>query len=74
MRYWIFGMLALVAGCAAQVRVAVPPPPPVYVAPAVAVEVQATEAPPPLPEYEQPPCPEDGYLWTPGYWHWGPAG
>jgi hypothetical protein len=23
-----------------------------------------------LPDYEQPPCPEDGYLWTPGYWHW----
>ena len=25
-------------------------------------------APPPLPVYVQPPCPEDGYLWTPGYW------
>jgi hypothetical protein len=84
MRYWIVGMLALLAGCAAQVRVAAPapvvyvrpppPPPPVYVAPAVEVEVQANEAPPPLPEYEQPPCPEDGYLWTPGYWHYGPAG
>jgi hypothetical protein len=24
--------------------------------------------PPPLPIYEQPICPEDGYLWTPGYW------
>jgi hypothetical protein len=84
MRYWIIGMLALLAGCAAQVRVAAPapvvyvrpppPPAPVYVAPAVEVEVQANEAPPPLPEYEQPPCPEDGYLWTPGYWHYGPAG
>jgi len=24
--------------------------------------------PPPLPVYEQPICPGDGYLWTPGYW------
>jgi len=25
-------------------------------------------APPPLPIYEQPLCPGDGYIWTPGYW------
>jgi hypothetical protein len=25
-------------------------------------------APPALPVYEQPPCPGEGYLWTPGYW------
>src|SRR6202034_2936651 len=24
--------------------------------------------PPVLPVYEQPPIPEPGYLWTPGYW------
>ena len=30
--------------------------------------LQATEAPPELPTYEQPPCPTDGYLWQPGYW------
>ena len=24
--------------------------------------------PPVLPVYDQPPCPEDGYLWVPGYW------
>ncbi len=29
---------------------------------------QATQAPPELPTYEQPPCPTDGYLWQPGYW------
>ncbi|MCC7410279.1 MAG: YXWGXW repeat-containing protein [Gammaproteobacteria bacterium] len=28
-------------------------------------------APPPLPVYELPPCPGDGYLWIPGYWQWG---
>jgi hypothetical protein len=32
--------------------------------------VEASEAPPPLPEYSQPPCPGDNYVWTPGYWAW----
>ncbi len=36
--------------------------------------VRATIAPPPLPYYEQPPCPEAGMLWTPGYWAYGPNG
>jgi hypothetical protein len=31
-------------------------------------------APPPLPDDDQPPCPVDGYLWTPGYWSWSGAG
>jgi hypothetical protein len=31
-------------------------------------------APPVLPVYVQPPCPEDGYLWTPGYWAYGDDG
>src|SRR5579863_10576080 len=26
--------------------------------------------PPALPVYEQPLCPGDGYIWTPGYWAW----
>jgi WXXGXW repeat (2 copies) len=72
----------LLGGCVAQVRVATPPPPHVYVAPpppayvepAADVEVRASEAPPPLPDYDQPPCPEDGYLWTPGYWAWAGGG
>jgi WXXGXW repeat (2 copies) len=25
-------------------------------------------APPPLPVYDQPLCPAEGYIWTPGYW------
>jgi hypothetical protein len=29
--------------------------------------------PPPLPVYDQPPMPDDGYLWTPGYWAWDPG-
>ena len=34
----------------------------------------ADAAPPPLPDYDQPPAPADGYIWTPGYWAWGPTG
>jgi WXXGXW repeat (2 copies) len=33
-----------------------------------------TVAPPELPVYEQPPIPEPGYIWTPGYWAYGPDG
>jgi hypothetical protein len=31
-------------------------------------------APPALPVYEQPPCPEPGLMWTPGYWAYGEDG
>ncbi len=31
-------------------------------------------APPALPVYVQPVCPSPGYLWTPGYWAYGPEG
>src|SRR5271155_1868685 len=34
------------------------------------VGVSITLAPPELPVYEQPVCPGDGYIWTPGYWAW----
>jgi hypothetical protein len=34
------------------------------------VGVMITIAPPALPIYDQPVCPGDGYLWTPGYWAW----
>jgi hypothetical protein len=36
-----------------------------------AVGVVITVGSPALPVYEQPICPGDGYLWTPGYWAWG---
>jgi len=38
------------------------------------IAISINIAPPVLPVYTQPPCPQDGYLWTPGYWAWGPAG
>ncbi|HTB95985.1 MAG TPA: hypothetical protein VK716_03185 [Terracidiphilus sp.] len=34
----------------------------------------AQQAPPPLPDYQQPPDPGDGYIWTPGYWNNGSNG
>ncbi|MGA8143124.1 MAG: hypothetical protein WB987_04455 [Candidatus Acidiferrales bacterium] len=34
------------------------------------VSVSITIAPPELPVYEQPVCPGEGYIWTPGYWAW----
>src|SRR5438876_4610949 len=35
------------------------------------VDISVGFAPPVLPVYEQPPCPVEGYLWTPGYWGYG---
>jgi len=32
------------------------------------IGISISFAPPELPVYEQPLCPGDGYLWTPGYW------
>jgi hypothetical protein len=32
------------------------------------ISVSISIGPPALPFYEQPICPGDGYLWTPGYW------
>ncbi len=40
----------------------------------VAVGISVHIGPPALPVYAQPPCPADGYLWTPGYWAYGPVG
>jgi hypothetical protein len=37
----------------------------------VGITVSIRIAPPELPIYEQPICPEDGYIWTPGYWAYG---
>jgi len=34
------------------------------------VRVSVRIAPPVIPVYEQPICPGDGYMWTPGYWGW----
>jgi len=38
------------------------------------VFISVAIAPPVLPVYVQPACPGDGYIWTPGYWAYGPDG
>jgi hypothetical protein len=50
----------------ALVMLAVPTPTPAQ----VSVGISVGFAPPELPVYEQPICPGDGYIWTPGYWAW----
>jgi WXXGXW repeat (2 copies) len=68
----------VVAAPPQRVYVAQPSPPPAeqpaYSEPAPEASIQASIAPPPLPDYEQPQCPADGYLWTPGYWSWAGGG
>lgn len=36
------------------------------------VAITVSFGPPALPVYEQPLCPAEGYIWTPGYWAWDP--
>ena len=38
------------------------------------IGISVNVAPPPLPVYEQPPLPDPGYIWTPGYWAYGDYG
>ncbi len=40
----------------------------------ISIGVSVRIAPPALPVYTQPPCPVDGYLWTPGYWAYAEDG
>jgi hypothetical protein len=40
----------------------------------VSVSVSINTAPPALPVYEQPACPDAGYIWVPGYWAYGDDG
>lgn len=65
----LLGAALLTGGCATTVNERTVAYAPGGVEAAVSVRV----APPPLPEYDQPPCPGDGYLWTPGYWRWSEA-
>jgi WXXGXW repeat (2 copies) len=48
----------------------VPPPSQAQISVGVAIHV----GPPALPVYSQPFCPGAGYIWTPGYWAYGPVG
>ena len=39
----------------------------------IGIGISVGFGPPALPVYEQPICPADGYLWTPGYWAYDDA-
>ena len=54
----------------ALVSVAMPGATPAQVAVGISVHI----GPPVLPVYAQPVCPAPGYIWTPGYWAYGPDG
>jgi hypothetical protein len=36
----------------------------------ISLDIRVDLAPPPLPFYEQPVIPAEGYIWVPGYWAW----
>jgi hypothetical protein len=40
----------------------------------IGISISVNFGPPALPVYEQPICPADGYLWTPGYWSYDDDG
>ncbi len=40
----------------------------------IGIGISVPIAPPPLPVYVQPPMPEVGFIWTPGYWHYQQVG
>ena len=43
---------------------------PLHAQVSIGVTITAGSPPPPLPVYDQPPIPGDGYIWVPGYWAW----
>ena len=41
---------------------------------AAGIQLSVNIAPPPIAVFDQPPCPGDGYIWTPGYYQYGDYG
>jgi hypothetical protein len=59
-RYMLFALFLLAASAASFAQ--------------VSVGISVGFAPPPIPVYEQPICPQEGFIWTPGYWAWDADG
>ena len=38
------------------------------------IQFSVNIAPPVIAVFDQPPCPGDGYIWTPGYYQYGDCG
>src|ERR1700683_4365857 len=62
-RWFAFALLLL------AIPAALSPPSSAQIGIGVGISVRV--GPPALPVYEQPLCPSEGFLWTPGYWGWG---
>ncbi|HEY5341695.1 MAG TPA: YXWGXW repeat-containing protein [Candidatus Aquilonibacter sp.] len=41
---------------------------------AQSIGISVSFGPPPIPYYVQPPNPEPNWIWSPGYWAYGPGG
>ena len=39
----------------------------------IGIGISVHFGPPAIPVYVQPPCPAEGYIWTPGFWAWDPS-
>src|ERR1700683_2515832 len=70
MRKLIIIRTLLLALCVPLALASMPSPASAQISVGISVHV----GPPALPVYVQPPCPTEGYLWTPGYWAYGDAG
>jgi hypothetical protein len=70
MRKLTFIRTLLLALCVPLALASMPSPASAQIAVGISVHV----GPPALPVYVQPPCPTEGFLWTPGYWAYGDAG
>ncbi len=59
---------------AALLLAAVPSSASAQVSVGIGIGITVRTPPPALPVYVQPPCPAEGFLWTPGYWAYGEVG
>ena len=64
MKFFRSSVLALMLGAAIPAYLTAP------AQAQLSVDVSVEIAPPPLPYYEQPIIPAEGYIWVPGYWAW----
>jgi hypothetical protein len=66
-RSFVFALVVLAVSATALATPSLAAPP------QIGVGISVSIAPPVLPVYEQPICPGDGYIWTPGYWAYDDA-
>ena len=62
--------LALVAAASQLFVMGCHPPPPVYIVQAAPQQRPVPARPPEVREEIRPSCPDEGWIWIAGYWHW----